>query len=111
LNGGFGGEGYVYLYYLLPFASEYSVFLLIFENVNVIRVEETMILPFVLYCYETLVLTMREGYSLGILRKVCLFRLQLRDTSSRNTPSLRSEWGSSLPPDCFVCRGSISIYG
>ena len=31
-----------------------------------------------------------------------------RDTSSRNTPPRRSEWGSSLPPDCFVSRGSIS---
>ena len=40
-----------------------------------------------------------------------LFRLRLRDTSSRNTPLRRSEWGSSLPPDCFVSRGSISPYG
>jgi len=24
------------------------------------------------------------------------------------TPPQRSEWGSSLPPDCFVSRGSIS---
>ena len=32
-----------------------------------------------------------------------------RDTSSRNTPPRRSEWGSSLPPDCFVSRGSISL--
>jgi hypothetical protein len=37
--------------------------------------------------------------------------LRLRDTSSRNTlppPPRRSEWGSSLPPECFVSRGSIS---
>ena len=39
-----------------------------------------------------------------------LFRLQLCDTSSRNTPHWRSEWGSSLPPDCFVSRESISPY-
>jgi hypothetical protein len=39
-----------------------------------------------------------------------LFLLRLRDTSSRNTPSRRSEWGSSLPPDCFVSRGSISTW-
>ena len=32
----------------------------------------------------------------------------LRDTSPRNIPPRRSEWGSSLPPDCFVSRGSIS---
>ena len=32
----------------------------------------------------------------------------LHDTSSRNTPPRRSEWGISLPPDCFVSRGSIS---
>ena len=32
----------------------------------------------------------------------------LRDTSPRNTPPQRSEWGISLPPDCFVSRGSIS---
>jgi len=32
----------------------------------------------------------------------------LRDVSSRNTPPpRRSEWGSSLPPDCFVSRASI----
>ena len=37
-----------------------------------------------------------------------LFRCLLRGTSSRNTPPRRSEWGSSLPPDCFVSRGSIS---
>jgi hypothetical protein len=36
--------------------------------------------------------------------------LRLRDTSSRNTPPWRSEWGSSLPPDCFVSRGSISTW-
>jgi hypothetical protein len=34
--------------------------------------------------------------------------LRLRDTSSRNTPPRRSEWGSSLPPEYFVSRGSIS---
>jgi hypothetical protein len=39
-----------------------------------------------------------------------LFLLQLRDTSSRNTPPRRSEWGSSLPPDCFVSRESISTW-
>ena len=39
--------------------------------------------------------------------KMSLFLL--RDTSSRNTPPpRRSEWWSSLPPDCFVSRGSIS---
>ena len=38
--------------------------------------------------------------------KMSLF--QLRDTSSRNSPTRRYEWGSSLPPDCFVSRGSIS---
>ena len=32
----------------------------------------------------------------------------LRDTSSRNIPPRRTEWGSSLPLDCFVVRGSIS---
>jgi len=32
----------------------------------------------------------------------------LRDASSRNTLTRRSEWGSNLPPDCFVSRGSIS---
>jgi len=32
----------------------------------------------------------------------------LRDASSRNIPPRRSEWGSNLPPDCFVSRGSIS---
>ena len=40
-----------------------------------------------------------------------LFLLRLRVTSSRNTPPRRSEWGSSLPPDCFVSRGNISPYG
>ena len=35
----------------------------------------------------------------------------LRDTSSRNTPPRRTEWGSSLPPDFFVSRGSISTSG
>jgi hypothetical protein len=39
---------------------------------------------------------------------ICLLRL--RDTSSRNTPPRRSEWVSSLPPDCFVSRGSISTW-
>jgi hypothetical protein len=37
-----------------------------------------------------------------------LFHLQLCETSTRNTPPRGSEWGSSLPPDCFVSRGSIS---
>jgi len=32
----------------------------------------------------------------------------LRDDSPRNTPPRRSEWGRSLPPDCFVSRGIIS---
>jgi hypothetical protein len=32
----------------------------------------------------------------------------LRDASPRNPPPRRSEWGSSLPPDCFVSRGNIS---
>jgi hypothetical protein len=40
-----------------------------------------------------------------------LFRFRLRHTFSRNTPPWRSEWGSSLPPDCFVSRGSISNHG
>ena len=32
----------------------------------------------------------------------------LYDASPRNTPPPRkSEWGSSLPPDCFVSRGRI----
>ena len=31
----------------------------------------------------------------------------LRDASPRNTPPRRTEWGSSLPPDCFISRGSI----
>jgi hypothetical protein len=38
----------------------------------------------------------------------------LRDTPPRNTPpphQRRSEWWSSLPPDCFVSRGSISLCG
>ena len=39
-------------------------------------------------------------------KKISLFLLH--DTSPRNTPPWRSEWGSSLPPDCFVSRGSIS---
>ena len=39
-------------------------------------------------------------------KKMSLFLL--RDTFPRNTPPRRSEWGSSLPPDCFVSRGSIS---
>jgi hypothetical protein len=37
-----------------------------------------------------------------------LFFCLPRDTSPRNTPRRRSECGSSLPPDCFVPRGSIS---
>jgi hypothetical protein len=37
-----------------------------------------------------------------------LLLLRLRDTSSKNTPLRRSEWGSSLLPDCFVSGGSIS---
>jgi hypothetical protein len=41
-------------------------------------------------------------------KKKSLFRCLLRDTSSRNTTPRRSEWGSSLPPDCFVSRGSTS---
>jgi hypothetical protein len=36
--------------------------------------------------------------------------LRLRDTSSRDTPLRRTEWGSSLPPECFVSRGSISTW-
>jgi hypothetical protein len=33
----------------------------------------------------------------------------VRDASSRNTPPpRRSQWGSILPPDCFVSRGGIS---
>jgi len=31
----------------------------------------------------------------------------LRDASPGNTSSRRYEWGSSLPPDCFVSRASI----
>jgi hypothetical protein len=39
--------------------------------------------------------------------KISLFLCLPRDTSSRNTPPPpRSEWGLSLPPDCFVSRGS-----
>jgi len=41
-------------------------------------------------------------------KTMSLFRCLLRGASYRNTPSRRSEWGSSLPPDCFVSRGSIS---
>jgi hypothetical protein len=37
------------------------------------------------------------------LKKTC-------DTPSRNTPPRRSEWGSSLSPDCFVSRGSVSTW-
>jgi hypothetical protein len=33
----------------------------------------------------------------------------LRDASPRNTPPRRSEWGSSLPPDCSVARGRICL--
>jgi hypothetical protein len=36
--------------------------------------------------------------------------LRLRDTSSKNTPPRKSEWGSSLPPDCFMSRESISTW-
>jgi hypothetical protein len=43
-----------------------------------------------------------------ITQQIELTYLRLRDTFSRNTPPRRSEWGSSLPPDCFVSRGSIS---
>src|SRR5215469_3681349 len=42
----------------------------------------------------------------NVAKKMSLFLL--RDTSSRNTPPRRSEWGSILPPDCFVSRGSIT---
>jgi len=44
-------------------------------------------------------------------KTMSLFRFLLRGTSSRNTPPTprRSEWWSSLPPDCFVSRGSISL--
>ena len=46
---------------------------------------------------------------LEVSSNMSLFLLRLRDTSSRNTPTpRRSEWGSSLPLDCFVSRGSIS---
>jgi hypothetical protein len=44
----------------------------------------------------------------------CLFRLWLRDTSSRTTsppPPPAPAWWGDLPPDCFVSRGSISSYG
>ena len=41
-------------------------------------------------------------------KTMSLFRCLPRGASSRNTPHRRSEWGSSLPPDCFVSRGSIS---
>ena len=40
--------------------------------------------------------------------KMSLLLFLLHDASSRNTPPQRSEWGSILPPDCFVSRGSIS---
>jgi len=42
--------------------------------------------------------------------KRSLFLCLLRDTASINNPPphRRSEWGSNLPPDCFVSRGSIS---
>jgi len=33
----------------------------------------------------------------------------LRDVSPRNTPVRRSEWGSSLPPDCFVSRMCVFL--
>ena len=38
----------------------------------------------------------------------CQPLILLHDTSPRNTPPRRSEWGSSLLPDCFVSRGRIS---
>ena len=31
----------------------------------------------------------------------------MRDASPKNTPPRRTEWESSLPPDCFISRGSI----
>jgi hypothetical protein len=40
--------------------------------------------------------------------RMSLFRFLQRDISSRDATPRRSEWGSSLPPDCFVSRGSIS---
>ena len=40
------------------------------------------------------------------LKIISLFLL--RNTSSGNTLPWRSEWWSSLPPDCFVSRGIIS---
>jgi hypothetical protein len=43
-----------------------------------------------------------------------LFLFLLCDTSYRNippSPPRRSEWGSSLPPDCFVSRENISSQG
>jgi len=35
--------------------------------------------------------------------KMSLFLLRYK-----HSPSWRSEWGSSLPPDCFISRGTIS---
>jgi hypothetical protein len=42
--------------------------------------------------------------------QVPAIKLRLRDTSSRNTLPPEIEWGSSLPPDYFVSRGSISTW-
>jgi hypothetical protein len=39
-----------------------------------------------------------------------LYLCLLRDTPPRKTQPRRSEWGSSLPPDCFVPRESISTH-
>jgi hypothetical protein len=52
----------------------------------------------------------QDRYRWWTLVNAVMNLLRLRDTSSRNTPHRRSEWGSSLPPDCFVSRGSISPY-
>ena len=41
-----------------------------------------MLLPFAFYRYETLVVTLREGYRLGILRKGC--RRKYLDVGRRN---------------------------
>ena len=41
-------------------------------------------------------------------KTVSLFPFLRHETSSRGTPPRRTEWGSGLPPDCFVSRGSIS---
>jgi hypothetical protein len=37
----------------------------------------------------------------------CSCRMMLR---LETLPPRRSDWGSSLPPDCFVSRGSISLF-